>query len=111
MLDKIIQMPTKSAHDFSGLFFIVWKKNLRGNKNTLYNVIGDTYRSAHNIFFEWLALFGIIGFLALMVSVFLLPLKFFFQTIKNNPEKSWADLVGIWITLKLYQIWIEYCLH
>jgi O-antigen ligase len=50
-----------------------------------YNVIGDTYRSAHNIFFEWLALFGIIGFLALMVSVFLLPLKFFFQTIKNNP--------------------------
>jgi hypothetical protein len=27
-------------------------------------VIGDTYRSAHNIFFEWLALFGIIGFLA-----------------------------------------------
>jgi hypothetical protein len=35
MLDKIIQMPTKPAHDFSGLFFIVWKKNLRGNKNTL----------------------------------------------------------------------------
>jgi hypothetical protein len=26
MLDKIIQMPTKPAHDFSGLFFIVWKK-------------------------------------------------------------------------------------
>jgi uncharacterized membrane protein YedE/YeeE len=46
-----------------------------------------------------LALFGIIGFLALMVSVFLLPLKFFFQTIKNNPEKSWAGLVGIWIIL------------
>jgi magnesium-transporting ATPase (P-type) len=43
-----------------------------------------------DIFFGWLALFGIIGFLALMVSVFLLPLKFFFQTIKNNPEKSWA---------------------
>jgi hypothetical protein len=34
-----------------------------------------------------------------MVSVFLLPLKFFFQTIKNNPEKSWAGLVGIWIIL------------
>jgi hypothetical protein len=31
--------------------------------------------------------------------LFLLPLKFFFQTIKNNPEKSWAGLVGIWIIL------------
>jgi O-antigen ligase len=76
-------------------------------------VIGDTYRSAHNIFFEWLALFGIIGFLALMVSVFLLPLKFFFQTIKNNPEKSWAGLVGIWIILSsmvfgLTETWIVF---
>jgi hypothetical protein len=50
-----------------------------------------------------LALFGIIGFLALMVSVFLLPLKFFFQTIKNNPEKSWAGLVGIWIIVHFYK--------
>jgi O-antigen ligase len=76
-----------------------------------YNVIGDSYRSAHNIFFEWLALFGIVGFLALMVSVFLLPLKFFLQTIKNNPEKSWAGLVGIWIILSsmvfgLTETWI-----
>lgn len=76
-----------------------------------YNVIGDGYKSAHNIFFEWLALFGIIGFLVLMVSVFLLPLKFFFQTIKNNPEKSWAGLVGIWIILSsmvfgLTETWI-----
>jgi O-antigen ligase len=36
-----------------------------------YNVIGDSYRNAHNIFFGWLALFGIVGFLALMVSIFL----------------------------------------
>jgi hypothetical protein len=66
MLDKIIQMPTKPAHDFSGLFFIVWKKNFKRFTTAYprYNVIGDTYRSAHNIFFEWLALFGIIGFLA-----------------------------------------------
>jgi hypothetical protein len=33
-------MPTKPAHDFSGLFFIVWKKNLRGNKNTCPNGLG-----------------------------------------------------------------------
>ena len=76
-----------------------------------YNVIGDSYRNAHNIFFGWLALFGIVGFLALMVSIFLLPLKFFFQTIKNNPEKLWAGLVGIWIILSsmvfgLTETWI-----
>jgi O-antigen ligase len=39
-----------------------------------YNVIADHYGTAHNIFFEWLALFGIVGFLALIISVFLLPL-------------------------------------
>jgi hypothetical protein len=46
-----------------------------------------------------------------MVSIFLLPLKFFFQTIKNNPEKLWAGLVGIWIILSsmvfgLTETWI-----
>jgi hypothetical protein len=34
-----------------------------------------------------------------------------FQTIKNNPEKSWAGLVGIWIILSsmvfgLTETWI-----
>jgi O-antigen ligase len=51
--------------------------------------------STHNIFFEWLALFGIVGFLALIISVFLLPLKFFLQIIKNNPEKLWTGFAKI----------------
>ncbi|CAB5496899.1 hypothetical protein THERMOT_598 [Bathymodiolus thermophilus thioautotrophic gill symbiont] len=76
-----------------------------------YNVIGDDYGSAHNIFFEWLALFGIVGFLALMASVFLLPLRFFFQVIKDNPKKLWVGLAGIWIILSsmvfgLTETWI-----
>ncbi len=76
-----------------------------------YNVIADHYGTAHNIFFEWLALFGIVGFLALIISVFLLPLKFFLQIIKNNPEKLWIGLIGVWIILSsmifgLTETWI-----
>jgi hypothetical protein len=104
ILDKIIQTPIKPIHNFSGL--------LRFTKEyPQYNVIADHYGTAHNIFFEWLALFGIVGFLALIISVFLLPLKFFLQIIKNNPEKLWIGLIGVWIILSsmifgLTETWI-----
>jgi hypothetical protein len=40
-----------------------------------------------------------------------LPLKFFLQIIKNNPEKLWIGLIGVWIILSsmifgLTETWI-----
>lgn len=80
-------------------------------ENPRYAFIGDSYGTAHNIFFEWLALFGIVGFSALIIAVFLLPLRFFWIAAKNNPNNLWATLIGIWIILSsmtfgLSETWI-----
>lgn len=92
----------------SGDFWLELKRFIQ--EYPKYSVV-DGYGSAHNIFFGWLALFGIIGFLALILTVFLLPLRFFFQVIKNNPEKLWIGLIGVWIVLSsmifgLTETWI-----
>ena len=80
-------------------------------ENPRYQSIGDHLGSAHNIFFEWLALFGVVGFLALIFAVFLLPLKYFLQRVKDQPDKLWAAIIGIWIVLSsmvfgLTETWI-----
>ncbi len=81
------------------------------HQNPQYKAIGDQFGSAHNIFFEWLAVFGVVGFLVLIFTVFLLPLRYFLQIAKNQPDKLWASIIGIWIILSsivfgLTETWI-----
>jgi hypothetical protein len=43
ILDKIIQTPIKPIHNFYGLFFIIWRKNLSGNTNTIIGSASERF--------------------------------------------------------------------
>jgi O-antigen ligase len=80
--------------------------------NPKYKALGvGVFGTAHNIYFEWLALFGGVGFIGLMIAAFFLPLQYFYREIKNNSQSLVPAIIGIWIVLShltfgLTETWI-----
>lgn len=80
--------------------------------NPKYEALGvGVFGTAHSIYFEWLALFGGLGFIGLMTVVFLLPLQYFYREIKNNSQSLVPAIIGVWIVLShlifgLTETWI-----
>lgn len=57
-----------------------------------------SYGSVHNVFLEWLAQFGILGFLGLLLFVFLLPFFYFIRVEIMSKATAGIGLIGAWIT-------------
>jgi O-antigen ligase len=80
--------------------------------NPKYKALGvGVFGTAHNIYFEWLALLGGVGFIGLMIVVFFLPLQYFYREIKNNPQSLVPAIIGVWLVLShlifgLTETWI-----
>lgn len=75
---------------------------------------GKVFGHAHNIFFNALATTGLVGFLGLIILVFLLPITFFIKTWRNanSAELKFYSLAGIilissFIVFGLTEAWLS----
>ena len=118
-ISGFLDNPEKYQHTSAGVRFILWKSSIYSfvnhpwfgsgsgdfrpelkkfiKENPKHNI--GVFSASHNVFLEWLGLMGGVGFLVLLLTVFLLPLRFFIQIIKTNPEQLWLGVAGIWVVV------------
>ncbi len=60
-------------------------------------VLMENFNQAHSIYFEFLGTTGLIGFLAMLTAVLVLPFRVFYQRLKNNasPDIRFPALAGM----------------